>query len=128
MFLNVSNHPWAMWSEEQKKAALQWGRIEEIPFPTVPSGASAQEIRTLAKRLVEEISLKMPEAVMCQGEFTLSYAVIRELKRRGLVVLAACTQRKTVETVLEDGKTEKRSVFQFQGFREYVELQEGNLC
>lgn len=58
-------------------------------------------------------------AVMCQGEFTLSYAIIKRLKERGICAVAACSRREAEEILQEDGSTRKKVVFHFEGFREY---------
>ncbi len=55
---------------------------------------------------------------MCQGEFCLSYHVIERLKKAGVRVVAACSER-VVEEVYGKTGTEKKSVFQFIQFREY---------
>jgi hypothetical protein len=52
---------------------------------------------------------------MVQGEFTLAYALVRELQKRGIVCLAATTGRE----VLEDSERVKTSRFEFVRFREY---------
>jgi len=61
-----------------------------------------------------------PTAVMCQGEFTLAFAVIAGLKRQGITVLAACSERKVYEKRI-NGTTQKTAFFEFRKFREYVE-------
>lgn len=54
--------------------------------------------------------------VLCQGEFCLSYQVITRLRRDGIPVLAACSERK----VWEAGQ-KKEVVFLFRQFRKYGE-------
>ena len=41
------------------------------------------------------------------------------LKAAGITVLAGCSARRTTEYVNEDGKTIKKSEFEFVGFKEY---------
>ena len=66
--------------------------------------------------LVQKVMQYQPGAVLCQGEFTLAYSVIRTLKARGIRVLAACSER----NVVTHGNT-KQVVFRFERFREYMD-------
>lgn len=119
MLLNCSNHVSKNWNPEQLKAASQWGEIVDYPFPTVPATADEADINRLAENIVENIKVMEPVVVMCQGEFTLSYMIITKLLQSGIKVIAACSERKVEESVLADGNTEKRVIFQFIRFREY---------
>lgn len=119
MFLNISNHSSEFWSEEQLKAAQMFGEIRDYPFPSVQACATREEIIELAGRIVANVVEMQPEAVMCQGEFTLTYALVKGLKEKGVTVLAACTERNTKETQQPDGTISKTSIFKFVQFREY---------
>ena len=119
MLLNCSNHVSKNWNPEQLKAASQWGEIVDYPFPFVPATADEAYINRLAENIVENIKVMKPFAVMCQGEFTLSYLMITKLLQSGIKVVAACSDRQVEERVLADGNIEKKVVFQFIRFREY---------
>ena len=112
--MNFSNHPSSAWEPEQIEAAERYGKIVDIPFPAVDPRASSEGIKAVGKEYVEIIINCDPEAVMCQGEFTLCYFVITELKKRNVRVLAACSRRMVEET--EGGRIVK---FRFERFREY---------
>lgn len=118
MFLNFSNHPSHLWGQEQKAAAGQFGAVEDLPFPKVGADWSSEEVCKLAETYADQILEKQPDCVLCQGEFCLSWHVIARLKRAGIRVVAACSERMTEEVYGEKG-TEKRSVFRFVQFREY---------
>lgn len=118
-FINCSNHPSANWCREQREAAEVYGRIEDFPFPEVEPGWDREQICECAERLCKAILEREPEAVMCQGEFTLTYAIVDRLKKEPVKVLAACSRRAAEECRKEDGSIEKRTVFQFVKFREY---------
>lgn len=119
VFLNYSNHPYLMWSQKQKDAAKQYAdSFEELAFPAVSSSETHGEIEELAKNELEKILKYNPKFVMCQGEFTLTYRIVELLKRRGVTVLAACSERK-VEDVMVDDVYSKQVVFEFVQFREY---------
>ena len=114
IFINFTNHPSAAWQKKQTEAAEKYGEIKDIPFPSVPSKASEEEVSKMAKDYVERILLENLNAVLCQGEFTLAYQVIKLLKDKGIIVVAACSERKVTEE-----NNRKIVEFQFEGFRKY---------
>ena len=117
-FINFSNHPVANWDSLQKKEAYRLAGtniIKDIAFPQIAPEMTINEIRTLAEKYVGEIKKYSPSLVMCQGEFTLCYNVVRLLKAEGIKVVAACSKRMVEET--EDGQ--KIVTFKFEQFREY---------
>lgn len=118
-FVNFSNHPSERWNEQQKTEAQKWGEIVDIPFPNVQPEASCEEIRKMAEYYVEKIQKYHPVAVMCQGEFTLTYWVVRLLKEHKITVVSACSKRQVTEEKREGGETCKKSIFNFIQFREY---------
>lgn len=119
MFINFSNHPSARWSESQRKAAESLGgEIVDMAFPAVPSTATTAEVEAMAAKAVADITALNPDGALVQGEMTLVYNVVNALKQRGVPVFAACSERRTVETV-HNGQTEKTSVFEFVQFRAY---------
>lgn len=119
IFVNFSNHMSAMWSEAQKQSAKEYGEVVDLPFPNVPSKASEAEVEKLAEDYVQRILEYQPAAVMCQGEFTLAYAVIKRLLAQGITVVAACAERQVEEEMDERGQLVKKVVFAFAGFRRY---------
>lgn len=118
-FINFSNHPSSAWKESQVCAAQEYGEIIDMPFPTISASASEGDIATLADRYAGEIAEKNPAAVMCQGEFTFVHAMVRRLNALGIVCVAACSERRTVEYTDENGNQKKESAFEFVRFREY---------
>lgn len=114
-FINFTNHPVDTWDERQIASAEAYGKIVEFPFPMVKAGSDELEIMALAESAVEKIMDMEPAAVLCQGEFTLAYAVIVRLKQKGVKVLAACSER--MVEINEEGK--KVVSFHFERFREY---------
>lgn len=118
-FVNFSNHESVYWNEQQRAEAEKWGAIVDYPFPKVEANATEEEIAILTEEVVCNILRLKPAAVMCQGEFTLAYAVISKLKELGIEVLAACSSRQSVETYSENGNSTKNSVFKFVKFRKY---------
>ncbi len=128
MLINYSNHPSARWTAEQIQAAqAAYGDIYDIPFPAVPvelgSGEVLQEAMTETERILKVLSTREDDhnAVMCQGEFTLTFAVTALLQKAGVRVVCAVSDRVTRETV-ENGVPVKVSEFRFAGFRVYADL------
>lgn len=77
MFVNCSNHQSALWNDLQRKEAEKYGEIIDVKFPAVPAEAIEEEIQDLAQNKVKQILSMKPQAVMCQGEFTLTYSIVK---------------------------------------------------
>ena len=119
-FVNFSNHPSQAWDQKQTEAARRYGYIVDVPFPNIEPHFSEEEIRSTADRCVEIILSHQPKAVLCQGEYTLTFEVVSRLKAKGVECLSACSDRVSVEELLPGGKVSKSSVYQFVKFRKYL--------
>ena len=115
VFVNFSNHPSVKWDKDQMEAAVQYGRVVDIAFPLVDENDDEEKIKKIGDEYLGKIMQYDVAAVMLQGEFTLSYYVINELRKRKITVLAACTKRETYM----DGDM-KISIFKFKRFRAYA--------
>lgn len=119
MFINFTNHPSHLWSEDQIKAAMRYGSIEDMPFPSVDPFLDTEGVKQLAKEYTGRIIEQNPNVVLVQGEMTLCFHVVELLKKEGIKVLCACSQRISSEETDTEGNTVKKSIFQFVQFREY---------
>jgi len=119
MFINCSNHPIEQWGTRQIEAAEKFGELHDYPFPDVRADTSEDRVAVLADHVANDIIEMKPDVVMCQGEFTLTYALVSRLKMRKIPVCAACSERRVHEEYQEDGTVEKISQFQFVRFRFY---------
>lgn len=125
MLINFTNHPSVRWTDDQKNSAIElYGKVKDLPFPPVPTGAGATEVIAMADGIIDkilEMKVESPEtfAVMAQGEFTLTYAVVSRLKGMGITVVSAVSERVVTEQV-ENGEVRKTALFRFAGFREYA--------
>lgn len=132
MFVNLTNHPVAQWSPEQRDAALALGAasLHDLPggMPLVPPTASGAEVRTMAGDIVRRVLAMAPVdadgcradvLVAVQGEPTLTYAIVRHCEHEDIRAFAATTDRKAVEVVNADGTVTKTSVFAFVQWRSY---------
>ncbi len=112
ILVNLSNHPSAAWSEEQKKG---FESIVDIPFPQVDPDGDFEYIEKLADEYLQKVlEVGRDASVHIMGEFNFCYCLINKLKELGIRCLASCTKRDTVE---ENGV--KISKFKFVQFREY---------
>lgn len=121
MFLNFSNHPCSKWGDKQINASLKYGKVVDLPFPSVPADSSEDDIQILADEYCNKICEKVSPgdgAVLVQGEFTLSYAIIYRLLERGIKVVSACSDRNVIEEE-ENGRIVKKIIFDFGKYREY---------
>ncbi|UYO61632.1 hypothetical protein LNN31_12665 [Acetobacterium wieringae] len=119
MLINFTNHPSKNWSKEQISAGMKYGNIHDLPFPTVDPGQDENYICELAQVYTDEIITLKPRAVLCQGEFSLAFAVVKKLKEQGIIVLSATSQRVAVEEKNKDGTVNKTAYFKFVNFRKY---------
>lgn len=120
VFLNFSNHPSGTWSAAQRSAVTEQfhAQIIDVPFPQVDAAADGAEIAALARSCAEALCSYAPAAVMCQGEYGLTYAVVQMLKEAGIRCVYSCSERRTSEQQTAQG-TVKISEFRFVRFREY---------
>lgn len=126
MLINLSNHPLANWSEEQKKAAeAKFGEVTDLPFPAVNPEATIEEVIKLTEKYRDKCmeiftnANKDPQApentVHIMGEMTFTYTFVKHCRHKGINAVASTTERKVVEN--ENGI--KTSVFTFKQFRGY---------
>ena len=118
-FINHTNHPSSRWSAEQLAAAEVFGKILDLPFPAVDPHAMSEEVRKLVALNLQKILELEPAAVLCQGEFNYTFEMTARLKSFGVKVIAATTERVSVEEIQPDGSTRQTSTFRFVMFREY---------
>lgn len=118
-FINHTNHPSARWEEAQRRAAEEYGTIMDIPFPQIPADWDEDAVRRLAEENARAILARSPAAVLVQGEFTYTYAIVARLKAAGIPVFSACSERHVSERVNEAGETVRESRFAFCRFRAY---------
>lgn len=120
MLINFSNHPSASWDERQSSAAMEYGTVVDLPFPSVDSTEDEQYIQALTDTYLEKIVAiaGTPEnaTIHIMGEMTLTFALVKALQAKGFRCIASTTDR--VVTILPDGT--KNVSFSFSRFREYL--------
>jgi hypothetical protein len=118
--INVSNHPSEKWSEAQLQAAqeLDGRTVIDVPFPNVDPTWDTKRICVEAEDLagfIRNVARGGSRYVMVQGEFSLTYNLVRELRDAYFVPVCATTERVCNEN--PDGT--RTYTFKFVQFREY---------
>ena len=119
IFVNHTNHPSDKWSVAQKLAAEKFGRIIDLPFPDIPPNFDTVEVHELVMKNLREIMKLSPVAVLCQGELNYTVAMVEELKKNSITVMAATSERVVSVIQESDGSTKRVSIFNFVRFRPY---------
>ena len=123
MLLNLTNHPYENWQDEQKQEALRrWERVEDCPFPVVSPEWDTEQVSAFASETVRKTMAMKPDAVLCQGEMCLTFSMIADFQRQGVPVFAATSERVSMEVNQPDGSIRKQAVFRFVRFREYERI------
>lgn len=123
MLLNISNHPWKKWSENQKDAAQrQFGTVEDLIFPDIDPELGLDDVKVIASEYLNFIQKKMESAdggenfaVLLTGEYTLVFRLLLLLFEHNIP--AYCTTSKRDVTYKPDGL--KTVNFEFVAFRPY---------
>lgn len=90
-----------------------------VIFPSVLPESSEEEVRRMSEELLQKIMTQNPDAVMCEGIFTLTFSTVTKLWHEGIKTLVACSKRESSEKKMSDGSVRRDSVFRFVRFREY---------
>ena len=118
-FINHTNHPSSRWEEGQKREAESYGTLVDLAFPAIPPDWSKDEVCRLAEENARTILARKPAAVLVQGEFSYTFALVSILKEAGIPTLSACSERHVSERTDENGETVRESRFAFRRFRTY---------
>lgn len=117
VFLNLSNHPSALWGREQLRAAGTYGQVVDMAFPSICPEISAEEVQKLADEYltkVLEYTVNANVTVHIMGELTFTFIMVRMLQEHGILCVASCSER-----IVREENGEKISRFEFVRFRNY---------
>ena len=119
MFINISNHPIALWADKQLTAASVYGEVIDITFPAVSPQFSSTDLTLIADRVVNAV-LSQSEGtdktvLHIMGEMTLTFMLVSRLSKLGFRCVASTTAR--TSAIYDDGT--KVSKFEFVRFRDY---------
>lgn len=118
MLINLSNHPYSLWSDKQKKAASLYGECIDLPFPQIDAMADELNIKEIVDQYFTKIQTQAagsPVTVHLMGEMTFSFSLIKRLQQSGIPCIAATSARQ----VKDFGSGRKEIVFKFKRFRKY---------
>ena len=121
MLINLSNHPFEKWPQNQLDAAKLYGPIVDLSFPTIDPKSETSDINLLAdkyeikvRKLLASQSKEM-KFIHIMGELTFCFALVVRLQKMGIICLSSTTTRQTTDH--PDGS--KTTRFGFVRFREY---------
>lgn len=126
MLINLSNHPFNSWPENQKKAALkEYFEAQDVPFPVIDPEEETSQISELARKytgrclgiLGQNGIDRSVAAVHIMGELTFCFALVAMLQKQGIRCIASTTRR-----IVEQSGNAKTSEFGFVRFRDYPQL------
>lgn len=118
MLINLSNHPYSLWSEGQKQAAKLYGNVQDISFPKINAKANEQVIETLTNKYVDKIkklAVRELVTVHIMGEMTFTVLMVSKLQKLNILCIASTSER----NVQEVKAGVKQVNFEFVRFREY---------
>lgn len=119
LMINLSNHPYDTWSENQKAAAAVYGNVVDIQFPSVNESDDMDYINALADQYflqIQEMIVGKDVTIHIMGELTFTFALLKRLQERGIRCVASTSKRIVKEEV--PGRKEE-VIFEFERFREY---------
>lgn len=118
LLVNLSNHPYEKWSEEQKEAAKEYGVVRDMPFPNIDPEEDTEQIRKTADEYISEIaglSAEYAVTVHLMGEMSFVVYAVSRLSERGVRCICSTSER----DVDDLGGGEKKVAFHFKRFRDY---------
>ncbi len=121
MLINLTNHPFSQWSDEQQQVAIaQFGKCIDLPFPAVDAEGDENYIDSLTDEYLEKVLLLSKEnnqtiTVHLMGEMTFTYALLAKLKAQNIAAVASTSERKSIDL----GSGQKSVEFNFVRFRSY---------
>lgn len=119
LLVNLSNHPYKDWSEDQKKAAEKYGDVQDMAFPEIDPAMKIDKIKKeIAAAQIDEIKNMCKErrvTVHIMGEMSYTFYVVSQLKAFGIRCICSTSERDTEDL----GGGEKKVTFRFKRFRDY---------
>ncbi len=119
LLVNLSNHPYKDWSEDQKKAAEKYGEVQDMAFPEIDPAMKIDKIKKeIAVAQIDEIKNMCKErrvTVHIMGEMSYTFYVVSQLKAFGIRCICSTSERDTEDL----GGGEKKVSFHFKRFRDY---------
>jgi|SRR5690554_5098748 len=121
MLINLSNHPYAQWGEEQRLATEMFGECIDLPFPAIDPEGDEEYISRLSEDYLQKIlklTANFPKkeiTIHLMGEMTFVFNLLKKLEMVNIRCIASTTVRKETEF----GNDKKETQFNFVRFRYY---------
>ena len=118
LLINLSNHPYREWQDDQRQAAEVYGPCKDMPFPQIDPDADEKQIDELVKQYAQQIAPYTKThkvTVHLMGEMCFTYRLVKKLTCLGIITICSTTAR----TVHDEGNGKRTVQFRFQRFREY---------
>lgn len=119
LFVNLSNHPSAKWTDEQLQSARIYGDVVDLPFPQVSPDATPLAVKDIAVETIGKVekltSGNTDSVIHVMGEMSLTFSLVNGLQRLGYRCVCSTTERMVAEN--PDGS--KTVLFHFNQFRDY---------
>ncbi|OPZ03382.1 MAG: hypothetical protein BWZ11_00164 [Bacteroidetes bacterium ADurb.BinA395] len=122
MLINLSNHPYELWSVKQQEAAAVYGSCVDLPFPAVDPEGDETYIEQLAESYAAQVLAiakgKEETTVHLMGEMTFTFTLLQMLLKENITCIASTSERISVDL----GSGQKETRFDFVRFRKYINL------
>lgn len=115
MLLNLSNHPFRSWPENQRQEAIsRFENVEDLPFPIIDPSWTTDEVLKEVEHYIAIARQKDPNAIHIMGEMVFVHLFVSQMHLLGIPCYASSTER-----ISEEKNGEKISIFKFVQFRSY---------
>lgn len=75
MFINFSNHPYALWSAEQQAAAQRYGTVVDLAFPAIDPAADEAALEAAGIPTLAACSRRQSQETTCPDGSTLKRSI-----------------------------------------------------
>lgn len=121
-FINLSNHSTTKWSDKQLNSALELANHTiDVSFPQINPSSTCEDINSQARKYFDDITSHFTTDIIIHimGEMSFIYAFVAICEANNVPCICSTTERKSIESVDENGNTIKNAVFEFVQFRPY---------
>ncbi len=118
LLINLSNHPFAEWQEEQRHASEVYGPCIDMPFPQIDPDADDNQMESVVEKYtlqVEEYAKTHNVTVHIMGEMCFTYRLVKRLSAMGI----KCNCSTSCRLVSDEGNGKRYVEFHFKKFRNY---------
>lgn len=118
LLLNLSNHPYSEWLDDQRQAAETFGPCQDLPFPKVAPDADEAQMAALVDQYAKQVMVYAKDhqvTVHLMGEMCFTYRMVKRLTSLGIRCICSTSYR----MVRAEGCGKRYVEFHFRQFRDY---------